>query len=328
MSTKSWDKLSNVVSEVLSGLDKKSTETVMAAWNNKKKEVAKLLGESTRLSKRQKDPNAPKKPNTSYIIFCGEHRDKVRKEHPEMSAIDVTSRLGELWKSCKDRKKYEEAAERDKKRYEAEMSSYVAPISSDDGGKRAGRGKKERTGPKRPLTAYMYFCQENRDVVKTENPKMNGKEITTELGVRWKALTEEQKAPYEAKQSTDKTRYESEKAGNNPVPVKSPAKTSTKTTGKAPVKTATKTAEKAPKASTKTSTKTSTKSEKKKSKGYDFFVSEQTEEIESEHPDWNSRKIATELAKRWKDLSDEDRDTYEHEANLEEDADEVELEDE
>jgi high mobility group protein B1 len=323
MSTKSWDKLSNMVSEVLSGLDKKSTETVMAAWNNKKKEVAKLLGESTRSSKRQKDPNAPKKPNTSYIIFCGEHRDKVRKEHPEMSAVDVTSRLGELWKSCKDRKKYEDAAERDKNRYETEMSSYVPPVQSDDGGKRTGRGKKERTGPKRPLTAYMYFCQENRDVVKTENPNMNGKEITTELGVRWKRLTDAQKAPYEAKQSTDKTRYESEKASSSPA--KSPAPTKSP----APAKTPKESKAKPPKESKAKGAKESkTKKKEDKSKGYELFLSEQKEELESENPSWNSRKITTEVSKRWKELSDEDRDAYERDANLEDDGDEVELEDE
>lgn len=42
--------------------------------------------------------------------------------------------------------------------------------AKDDEGKRRTRQKKTTTGPKRGLSAYMFFSQDNREVVKKENP--------------------------------------------------------------------------------------------------------------------------------------------------------------
>ena len=313
MSNKSWDKLSTMVSEVLSSLDKKSSETIMSAWNAKKKEVSKLLGNN--VSKRVKDPNAPKKPSTSYIIFCGEHREKVRSENPNMSAVEVTSKLGDMWNKCKDRKKYDDAAEQDKKRYQQELANYVPSTEQTS-------TKKERTGPKRPLTSYMYFCQENRDRVKTENPNMNAKEITTELGARWKRLSDTDKVPYEAMQVADKARYESEKVTENTKETKTKESATKESTTKDATKESTT---KETKSKTKEST-TKRTSKTKESAGYQYFLNEQKDELESEHPEWNTRKVATELSKRWKQLTNEERDDYENAAA--EEVDEVELEDE
>lgn len=53
--------------------------------------------------------------------------------------------------------------------------------------KRTLKEKKEKTddGEKRPLTPYIKFCQGERELVKRENPDLNTKEITSELGRRW-----------------------------------------------------------------------------------------------------------------------------------------------
>ena len=40
-------------------------------------------------TKKDKDPNAPKKARTSYIIFAGEEGKKIRQAHPEMSTAPV-----------------------------------------------------------------------------------------------------------------------------------------------------------------------------------------------------------------------------------------------
>jgi len=47
--------------------------------------------------------------------------------------------------------------------------------------------------PKKGLSAYMFFCQDMRDTVKAENPEMKVTEVTTELGRRWKAMSEKEK---------------------------------------------------------------------------------------------------------------------------------------
>lgn len=38
-----------------------------------------------RKNKVKKDPNAPKKPVSAYLLFCEEWREKVRAEHTEAS---------------------------------------------------------------------------------------------------------------------------------------------------------------------------------------------------------------------------------------------------
>lgn len=77
--------------------------------------------------------------------------------------------------------------------------------------KRTTRRKKDPNAPKRALSSYMFFANENRDIVRSENPDVTFGQIGRLLGERWKALTPEDKQPYEAKAAADKKRYESEK---------------------------------------------------------------------------------------------------------------------
>ena len=88
--------------------------------------------------------------------------------------------------------------------------------------------------PKRGLSAYMFFANEQRDKVRDENPGIKfGKsqyssmmghaltyipgEVGKLLGEKWKQLNDKQKAPYEAKAAADKKRYEEEKAAYTAV---------------------------------------------------------------------------------------------------------------
>ena len=215
---KSWNKLSSVLSDVLSSTLKKSeVDNVMSAWSSKKTEVSKLMGSESRSAKTKakKDPNAPRKARSGYIIFCEENREraKVGLDKP----TEITSRLGEMWNALTDpeREKYTKKALADKERFSREMASYTPPPS--DGteepttGRRTRVPKKERTGPRRPQSAYLYFCAEARAIAKAENPELSAKDMMQELGHRWNTLTAEERVPYEAKQVVDKARYEAEK---------------------------------------------------------------------------------------------------------------------
>ncbi|SCU92247.1 LAMI_0E09472g1_1 [Lachancea mirantina] len=77
--------------------------------------------------------------------------------------------------------------------------------------KRTARRKKDPNAPKRALSAYMFFANENRDIVRAENPGISFGQVGRILGEKWKGLNEEEKQPYEAKAEADKKRYESEK---------------------------------------------------------------------------------------------------------------------
>lgn len=88
--------------------------------------------------------------------------------------------------------------------------------SGKKGGKEAGgKKKKDPNAPKRGLSAYMFFANDQRDKVREDNPGIKFGEVGKLLGEKWKALTDKQRTPYEAKAATDKKRYEEEKAAYN-----------------------------------------------------------------------------------------------------------------
>ncbi|KAJ4295788.1 Non-histone chromosomal protein 6 [Collariella sp. IMI 366227] len=77
------------------------------------------------------------------------------------------------------------------------------------------RTKKDPNAPKRGLSAYMFFANEQRENVREENPGVSFGQVGKLLGERWKALSDKQRAPYEAKAAADKKRYEDEKQAYN-----------------------------------------------------------------------------------------------------------------
>ncbi|ROW16260.1 hypothetical protein VPNG_01811 [Cytospora leucostoma] len=82
-------------------------------------------------------------------------------------------------------------------------------------GKDKRRVKKDPNAPKRGLSAYMFFANEQRQSVRDDNPDVTFGQVGKILGERWKALNEKQRAPYDAKAAADKKRYEDEKQAYN-----------------------------------------------------------------------------------------------------------------
>lgn len=69
--------------------------------------------------------------------------------------------------------------------------------------------------PKRVISKYLFFCQEERQKIIKENPKMNIKEVTCELGRRWQEF-QKNPEPERMKKITeqfeeDKFRYDNAK---------------------------------------------------------------------------------------------------------------------
>jgi len=77
---------------------------------------------------------------------------------------------------------------------------------------RPAKAKKDKNAPKRALSAYMFFSQDWRERIKTENPDAGFGEVGKLLGAKWKELDEEEKKPYIEQAAKDKTRAEEEKA--------------------------------------------------------------------------------------------------------------------
>jgi len=67
---------------------------------------------------------------------------------------------------------------------------------------------KDPNAPKKPLSAYFLFSQEERLKVKAENPDYSITEVAKELGRRWAVLDAPTKQSYEQRYQDSRREYE------------------------------------------------------------------------------------------------------------------------
>jgi len=162
---------------------------------------------------RGKMPRKDAKPRgrmTAYAFFVQTCREEHKKQHPDENVVfaEFSKKCAERWKTMldKEKKRFHEMAEKDKKRYDTEMQDYVPPVGEKRGKKR--KQIKDPNAPKRSLSAFFWFCNDERGKVKAANPEMTVGEIAKELGRKWSDITPELKNKYEQMAEKDKARYE------------------------------------------------------------------------------------------------------------------------
>ncbi|XP_066998833.1 high mobility group-T protein [Anabrus simplex] len=165
---------------------------------------------------RMPRPKADAKPRgrmTAYAFFVQTCREEHKKKHPDENVIfaEFSKKCAERWKTMvdKEKKRFHEMAEKDKKRYDSEMEGYTPPKGEKGRGKRR-KHMKDPNAPKRSLSAFFWFCNDERSKVKAMNPEFGVGEIAKELGRRWSDCDPELKAKYEAMAEKDKARYDRE----------------------------------------------------------------------------------------------------------------------
>ena len=108
--------------------------------------------------------------------------------------------------------KYNKLAEKDKIRYQEEMSTYV-PMEEEGGRKK--KAKKDPNAPKRNMSAYFLYSIEARPQVKGEYPDASFGDIARIISKQFKELGEKEKKKWEKKAAEDKERYQREMAEYN-----------------------------------------------------------------------------------------------------------------
>lgn len=108
----------------------KKSSPKKAAKSPAKKSAKAASPKKAKVEKKRakKDPNAPKRGASAYMLWLKDNRARLTK--PGMSVVDVTKAAGVEWGNVKDKSKYEKLAAEDKKRYEKEMAAYKAKGSS------------------------------------------------------------------------------------------------------------------------------------------------------------------------------------------------------
>lgn len=156
------------------------------------------------------DANKPRGRMTAYAFFVQTCREEHKKKHPDENVVfaEFSKKCAERWKtmSDKEKKRFQEMAERDKVRFDEEMKHYEPAEKTGRGRKR--KQAKDPNAPKRSLSAFFWFCNDERGGIKGQNPEYTVGDIAKELGKRWGLVDEATKSKYEAMAEKDKARYE------------------------------------------------------------------------------------------------------------------------
>jgi hypothetical protein len=210
----------------------------------------------------------PIKNKSGYLLYCGDVRETIKSNHPEIKSVEIVKKMGEGWKALSDgqKKEYETKAAQDKERFLKEKEQWtaanpdvvipekktrkrtkkeVAPaaaaaavveeivvedhelVQEEPAVAPKKRGKKAAVkvavdgtplvaaaapvvepvvvepvvvaeDKKKPLNKFQNFCSIQRAKLKVEKPQLKPKEVTTELGALWKALSPQEQEAFSA----------------------------------------------------------------------------------------------------------------------------------
>jgi len=117
---------------------KKSSPKKSSSKSSSKKSSKSSKKSGEKKKRKKKDPNAPKRPLSSYLLFCQDHRAEVKsKLGKDADVKDIAKKLGKMWSkaSDEDKKKYEKKFAKAKEVYEKEKKKYESKKSSSKSSK-------------------------------------------------------------------------------------------------------------------------------------------------------------------------------------------------
>ncbi|KAF8628170.1 hypothetical protein AX17_006040 [Amanita inopinata Kibby_2008] len=108
--------------------------------------------EPKRRKRKPKDPNAPKRPASSYILFQNEVRKEIKASHPNVSNNELLGIIAKQWQEMSDEDKavYTQAMASAKERYSQDKKAYDSrtPEEIEAANAAAAVAKKSRKGAK------------------------------------------------------------------------------------------------------------------------------------------------------------------------------------
>uniref|UniRef100_H2Y5L5 HMG box domain-containing protein n=1 Tax=Ciona savignyi TaxID=51511 RepID=H2Y5L5_CIOSA len=104
-------------------------------YEKEMKEYA-IAGGETKKKKKKKDPNAPKRPQSAFFLFCADRRALLKGENPGWTVGEIAKALGKKWAVAtpETKKKYADQGEIEKSKYVKEMAKYRAQQESSNHG--------------------------------------------------------------------------------------------------------------------------------------------------------------------------------------------------
>lgn len=93
----------------------------------------KLSKRQKKLLRKARDPDAPKRPPSAYLLFQNEVRSDMRTRFPEMPYKEVLGKVSEAWKNLSDeeRKVYQDKTNEEMKRWTVEKRDHEQTLPFD-----------------------------------------------------------------------------------------------------------------------------------------------------------------------------------------------------
>ncbi|XP_006183918.2 high mobility group protein B4 [Camelus ferus] len=121
--------------EALAKLDKARYQEEMMNYGGRRKK------------RRKRDPMAPRRPPSSFLLFCHDHYAQLKRENPNWSVVQVAKASGKMWSATTDidKQPYEQRAALLRAKYHEDLGVYRTQFSARKKGLQ-GSAKNQRRG--------------------------------------------------------------------------------------------------------------------------------------------------------------------------------------
>merc|ERR1719147_376904 len=138
-----------------------------------------------KMDRLNKDPNAPRRPSNSFLLFAQEERVKILEDLGPITVGEIGTELGKRWgrldKGEKD--KYITKSEMDMSRYKKEMETYKLSESYQQMKTMTKRKKKDLQS--KALEDYFQFLASQWKIVSSSNPGVSPVHVQDLVWQKW-----------------------------------------------------------------------------------------------------------------------------------------------
>ena len=151
---------------------------------------------------RIRDPRRPRRYLNRYILFYLDMRPIVLEVEPHLNFAQVGVAVGKLWRTLPPelKRKYEERAEKGRRRYFRKMRNYKRPTEEMMHSIYGMR-------PKRFISSYAYFVKKNFEKYSRRHPGTTFVRVSRELAKKWDEMEDKRRAKYVQKFMEDWRRW-------------------------------------------------------------------------------------------------------------------------
>jgi len=165
-----------------------------------------------RAAVRARDVSKPKGRKSAFVFYLEACREELRRKNQQVPPMtDMKELYASAWNDLSEqqRESFNQLAEKDKLRFNSEMQDYNPEQPKKE---RKQKKPKDPNAPKRFLSAFFWFSNEERANVRKKNPDAGIGGIAKELGKMWNEIDPDVKQKYVRLAEVDRARYDQEMA--------------------------------------------------------------------------------------------------------------------